>query len=423
MRDIRCGFFGVSSLILLLSFIAHFAHGAPVSPLGSPESEDDLDSPSMDPSYDSASTFPDPDFSSPDGLVFDTNHNLPNPLFNSESPCYSDSPCRLSSSDIAIRSPGDITIHRRGKAKDKAKKGAKKAVSNSKYNTKAPGGGMAVAGEVVGKVGSAISKAGNALPGPIGIALKVIGTFLSILGKIFGGLAAKERKSAQERGDFTQKVVEQTAQKHPGWMVVTLYTRWKPQTYFPGKKGRDWSVGSTETHTGMGEFHYRVFAARSGLFYFDGQRGYENWAWQAPANKLHAVPADASDVEKRIVVVDGDYPPGIPPVAGQCHLHVDVFEMKKGPRRIVAGLQDNVRNAIGADSGPLPLTLHSQLTDVIVLNEPSREKGKKGKKGKRKAGHHLDITLGGKSLECDVGGIDHGQTQMDCQFACSGFKK
>lgn len=421
MRDIRYGFFGVSSQILLLSFIAHFAHGAPVSPPGSPESENDSDFPSIDASYDSTSTFPDLNFSSPDSLVFDTNHNPPNPLFNS--PCYPEGPCRLSSSDIAIRSPGDATIHRRGKPKDKTKKAATKAVSKSKYNTKAPGGGMAVAGEVVGKVGSALSKAGNALPGPIGIALKVIGTFLSILGRIFGGLAEKERKSAQQRGDFTQKVVSETMGYHPGWMVITLYTKYQPQTYFPGKKDRDWSVGSTETHTGMGEFHYRVFAARSGLFYFDGQRGYENWAWEAPKDKLHPVPADASDVEKRIIVVDGDYPPGIPPVKGQCHLHVDVFEMKKGPRRIVAGLKDNVRNDIGADSGPLPLTLHTQLTDVIIVKEPSPEKGKKGKKGKRKEGHRVDITLGGKPLECDhVGGIDHGQTQIDCDFACSGFK-
>ncbi|KAF9068731.1 hypothetical protein BDP27DRAFT_1363956 [Rhodocollybia butyracea] len=424
----------VSSLMLLLSFIAHFTHGAPVSSLASSELENDSDS-YMD-VYDS--TYYSPDFDT----SYDHNLEPPDPI--SGSACSSQSPCGQSSSDLAVRSPAEVTIHRRrveprktGDATalkntqnptkeavhlvqvDKRLKKAKaiapaaiktKAVDKvNKYNPKAPGGGMALAGEVVGKVGSVISKIGNIVPGPIGIALKVIGTFLSIFAKFFDGIAEKQRKSAQERGDFTQKVVNQTAEIHKGWLIVTVFKKWEPQPYFPGKKGNHWSVGSTSTHTDLGNYTYNVYAARSGLFYHHGDRGYlnqrshqtEQWAWKAPEDKLRHIPDNASDVEKRIVVVDGDYPHDVPPVKGRCSLHVDVFENKKGKgaRRIVAGLRDDAKNVIGADSGLLPFTLHSQLTDVIILKDPPTEKGKKGKKGKREAGHRLDITLGEKSIK------------------------
>ncbi|KAF9068729.1 hypothetical protein BDP27DRAFT_1403092 [Rhodocollybia butyracea] len=347
MRYIRCR---VSSLILLLSFIAHFTHGAPVSSLASSELENDFDSPYMD-VYDSAYPFPD----------FDTSHdhNLEPPDPISDSVCSSQSSCGLSSSDVAVRSPAEVTIHRRRMATQN--NGNAEAL---KKDTRCDKGG--------GKT----RKIGNAIPGPIGAALKVIGTFLSILGKIFGGLGAKAKESAHQRASFTQRVVNKTAKKHPGWMIVAVYEKLHVQTYFPGKKDHNWSVKEVKTHTGLGDFPYILYAVEAGLLYLDGDRGYENWAWQVPVQRFHAIPKDATDVERRILVVDGTYPPNVPPVPGRCFLHIDVFEMGKKPRKIVAGLLDNARNTIGYGSGSLPFTLsNSRLKAVIKVAEP--EKGKK----------------------------------------------
>ncbi|KAJ3728539.1 hypothetical protein C8R42DRAFT_654032 [Lentinula raphanica] len=121
------------------------------------------------------------------------------------------------------------------------------------------------------KTGSTLTKTGNALGKAakgadaipeigeiIGTAIQVVATFLKFLGHLFSGIAAAQRKSAQERGDFTKNVTDQTLKQHPGWLVVTVHP--KHTTYFQGNEHTDWSHSTTSIKTVTGTYKFDVYA-------------------------------------------------------------------------------------------------------------------------------------------------------------------
>ncbi|KAJ3738803.1 hypothetical protein DFH05DRAFT_1516325 [Lentinula detonsa] len=301
----------------------------------------------------------------------------------------------VTNTDLAVRSSSDLVIHGRSAAKlQKAGDGLKKA------------------GSVLGKV----AKGADAIPEVgeiIGTAIQVVASFLKFLGSIFGAIAKAERESAAARGEFTQKVTDQTLKKHPGWLVVTVHP--KHTTWFQGNEHTDWSHSTTSIKTATGTYHFDVYAARAGIFMNDGDGGYMNWAYSAPAAQLKAVGYQ----NHRLVYTGGA--PKNHPNSGNCAFHVYQFqknEKKQNPVNhytIVAIIKDAKGVIVGFEGdgdGSKPVPVSSQLHDPLTITTGPNDKSA------------LSFSFGkdkwnsDAKSRCSVGKYDHGIRQMDCNFQC-----
>ncbi|KAJ3998670.1 hypothetical protein F5050DRAFT_1743216 [Lentinula boryana] len=274
-------------------------------------------------------------------------------------------------------------------------------------------------GNTLTKTGKALGKAAkgaDAVPeiGEIvGTAIQVVATFLKLLGHIFNGIAEAERKSAHARGEFTQKVTDQTIKEHPGWLVVTVHP--KHTTFFQGNEHTDWSHSTTSIKTVTGTYKFDVYAARAGIFSNDGDGGYQNWAWSAPSQHIKL-----AGYENRRLVFTGGTPQNHP-TSGQCMVHA--YQYQKNHKKvneldhytIVAVMKDAKGVIVGFEGngdGSKPVPVSSQLHDSLTIitgpndNAPlsfSFDKDKWDSNSKSR---------------CSVGKYEHGVRQMDCNFQC-----
>ncbi|KAJ4485300.1 hypothetical protein J3R30DRAFT_3438647 [Lentinula aciculospora] len=170
--------------------------------------------------------------------------------------------------DLVIRSPDDLVVHPRDVAAlDKASKG------------------LDAAGEITNK----IAKAADAIPEVgeiIGTAIQVVSYVMKAIAKLLDGVKEAEIESARQRGEFTKKVTDDALKKHPGWLIVTVHP--KHTTFFQGHEHADWAHDTTFITTKVGIFKFHVYSARAGIFINDGDGGYQNWAYSAPADKLQS---------------------------------------------------------------------------------------------------------------------------------------
>ncbi|KAJ3770332.1 hypothetical protein FB446DRAFT_173180 [Lentinula raphanica] len=277
------------------------------------------------------------------------------------------------------------------------------------------------------KTGSTLTKTGNALGKAakgadaipeigeiIGTAIQVVATFLKFLGHLFSGIAAAQRKSAQERGDFTKNVTDQTLKQHPGWLVVTVHP--KHTTYFQGNEHTDWSHSTTSIKTVTGTYKFDVYAARAGIFSNDGDGGYQNWAWSAPSNHIQL----AGYENRRLVFTGGA--PNNHPTSGKCMVHV--YQYQKNKKKVneldhytIVAIIKDAKNVIvgfeGNGDGSKPVSVSSQLHDPLTITTGSNDKAP------------LSFVFGkdkwdsnSKTRCTSVGKYKGGVRQMDCNFQC-----
>jgi len=154
------------------------------------------------------------------------------------------------------------------------------------------GGQLTKAGDILDKVGtglSVVSAAANAVPvlGQIeSAALTVVKTAVAIFSKVLAAIGKAQHKDALKRGAFTQDVVQQTLQKHPGWNCIVVHT--KHTKNFKGAEGNDWAHAHQELKTKFpvgSTIGFEIYTFREGSFELKGDGGYLNWAYGGQVTK------------------------------------------------------------------------------------------------------------------------------------------
>ncbi|KAJ3733955.1 hypothetical protein DFJ43DRAFT_173482 [Lentinula guzmanii] len=292
-------------------------------------------------------------------------------------------------------------------------------------------------GKTLTKTGSALGKAAKGVDAVpeigeiVGTAIQVVATFLKLLGHIFSGIAEAERKSAHARGEFTQKVTDQTVKEHPGWLVVTVHP--KHTIFFQGNEHTDWSHSTTSIKTVChflgsvrghhlnfttqvtGTYKFDVYAARAGIFSNDGDGGYQNWAWSAPSQHIKL-----AGYENRRLVFTGGTPQNHP-TSGKCMVHA--YQYQKNHKKvneldhytIVAVMKDAKGVIVGFEGngdGSKPLPVSSQLHDSLTIITGPNDKAPLS------FSFDKDKWDSNSKSRCTVGKFEHGVRQMDCNFQC-----
>ncbi|KAJ3982828.1 hypothetical protein F5890DRAFT_296312 [Lentinula detonsa] len=299
--------------------------------------------------------------------------------------------------DLVIRPHTDLVVHSRSiKSLEKASKG------------------MDTAGEVLGKV----AKAADAIPEVgeiVGPAVQVVSWCVKLIGKLLNGVAEAERAAAHARGDFTQKVTDETLKEHPGWLVVTVHP--KHTIYFQGQENIDWAQKTTSITTKVGVFQFKVYSARAGIFINDGDGGPENWAYSALADKLQAYGSQGHRL-----VYEGGAPPSGKPKSGSCGFHVYQYqknEKSSNPTNhytLVVVIKDAAGIIVGFEGNgdaSTAVLVHSQLPQALQITAGPEDKSP------------LTFTYGKDTWKsddkdrCKVGSYSSGSRQMDCSFQCT----
>jgi len=160
--------------------------------------------------------------------------------------------------------------------------------SSSEYNSREletveRRGDLAKGAQVLGGINKGLdvaSKVASAAGPEVALAVDVVKFAAQAMEAIFKAISSQQHKDALKRGDFTQKVVDQTLQQHPGWNIVVVHT--KHTTNFEGTKGRDWDHQHQELKVGFpvgSTIGFEIYTFRGGSFNLQGDGGYENWAW------------------------------------------------------------------------------------------------------------------------------------------------
>jgi len=141
-------------------------------------------------------------------------------------------------------------------------------------------GGITKGLEVASKVASAA--------GPeVALAINVAKYAAEIMQKIFESITAAQHADALKRGDFTQKVVTQTLQQHPGWNIIVVHT--KHDYKFGGSRPNDWDHQHQELKVSFpvgSTIGFEIYTFRDGTFELQGDGGYQNWAWGGQGTKV-----------------------------------------------------------------------------------------------------------------------------------------
>ncbi|KAJ3835685.1 hypothetical protein F5878DRAFT_627273 [Lentinula raphanica] len=278
----------------------------------------------------------------------------------------------------------------------------------------------AEAAKIMDNAGSALDKAAKYVDGIpevgeiLGPAVQVVSWVVKAISKLLDGISKAERESAKKRGAFTHNVTEQALKEHPGWLVVTVHPA--HSVYFQGREHYDWAhkITTVETHAGIFAFH--VYSARAGIFINEGDGGWQNWAYAAPADKLKAY----GDQGHRLVYKGGAPTTG-KPKSGNCGLHVYQYQMHEknvnpvGHYTVVAIVKDAAGLIVGfegdgnASAGTL---VRSQLPNSLRIKAGTTDSApltfRYGK----------DMWKSDNKARCKVGSYDGGSRQMDCSFKC-----
>jgi len=110
--------------------------------------------------------------------------------------------------------------------------------------------------------------------------LAVIKTAVEIFAKVLKAIGDAEHKDALKRGAFTQDVVGQTLQKHPGWNCIVVHT--KHTKNFKGAEGKDWAHSHQELKVKFpvgSTIGFEIYTFREGDFVLQGDGGFQNWAY------------------------------------------------------------------------------------------------------------------------------------------------
>ncbi|KAF8997744.1 hypothetical protein BDQ17DRAFT_1362942 [Cyathus striatus] len=101
---------------------------------------------------------------------------------------------------------------------------------------------------------------------------------------IVGGIKASVAKDKDDRGRYTQDLVQKTAQQHPRFNIVVCHTDHEKK--FDGKEGVDWGHSHQEFKARVGgTIGYEIYWFKSGWFHRKGDGGYLNWSWSGNAVK------------------------------------------------------------------------------------------------------------------------------------------
>ncbi|KAJ3820250.1 hypothetical protein F5880DRAFT_1589654 [Lentinula raphanica] len=293
----------------------------------------------------------------------------------------------------------------------------------SLYPRAEEGAGAATAAKITDTVGSALDKAAKYVDGIpevgeiLGPAVQVVSWVVKAISKLLDGIAKAERESAKKRGAFTHNVTQEALKEHPGWLVVTVHPQ--HSVYFQGREHYDWAhkITTVETHVGIFDFH--VYSARAGIFINEGDGGWQNWAYAAPADKLKAY----GDQGHRLVYKGGAPTTG-KPKSGNCGLHVYQYQMHEksvnpvGHYTVVAIVKDAAGTIVGfegdgnASAGTL---VHSQLPNPLRIKAGTTDSAP------LMFGYGKDIWKSDNKARCKVGSYDSGSRQMDCSFKCDFF--
>jgi len=325
---------------------------------------------------------------------------------------------RLTGGGVTIQSrvatqveEGTMKIVKRKGGGGKGEKGAPKGQSSSSVNT--PGGGMKTAGKVTGDVAKVTAQVGVEVEGiPIvgevlGTALEVVTAFLNVLSKVFNVVGAMEKKSAQQRGEFTKRTVAAFVQAHPGWNVVV--TDDKHAFYGQGVEGKDWSHQNTATHTVLGKFKYDVYGVHAGIFILEGDGGFQNWAYMTGPQ------VKAVGNQNHRLIFSGPPPTNIP--TGDIQIHLYQYNKKDDGKNtnfdIVAIIRCGGLVVGFSGDGNLggPISISSQLHDPIVITATNQNK----KDAALSIQYKTKKILTSDAKACKMGKYDHGKyRQGDC---------
>ncbi|KAJ3723841.1 hypothetical protein C8R42DRAFT_472623 [Lentinula raphanica] len=218
-------------------------------------------------------------------------------------------------------------------------------------------------------------------------------------------------------GSFVKLITDETLKRHPGWLVVTVHP--KHSVYFQGREHHDWAHKLVNTTTHLGTFFFHVYSARAGIFINDGDGGYLNWAYSAPADKLQTY-----GYQGHRLVYKGGAPTTGKPKSGNCGLHVYQYQMHEksvnpvGHYTVVAIVKDAAGLVVGfegdgnASAGTL---VHSQLPNPLRIKAGTTDSAP------LMFGYGKDIWKSDNKARCKVGSYDGGSRQMDCSFKCDFF--